>query len=218
MTASPVTLADAIRNSILYHFNNVHTAFPAQIVSYDYTTQKASLQPTINKVWTAGDPTPMPVLNNVPVVFPASGGASITFPVNSGDTCLVVCCERSIDQWLIEGGLVNPIDPRKFDLTDAVAIVGLLPFTSSFPRTNNTDLLINYAGSSISITQSGAIIVDTATTLALGKSGNELINQLNVFFTALAADPGFEGLIDTPTTNALALLITNLTELDGTEP
>jgi Phage protein Gp138 N-terminal domain len=219
MTTSPVTLTDAVRNAILYNLNGIHTSFPAEIVTYDYVTQSASVQPTINKSWTDGTFTPMPILSNVPVIFPASGGASITFPVNTGDTCLIVCCERSIDEWLSTGGLVDPRDPRKLNLTDAVAIMGLVSFSGTFPpRTNNTDAIFTYAGSSITITNTGAIKINTATTLALGQPTNELINQLNTFFTALAADTNFTGLIKTATLTALTLLIANLTALDGTLP
>src|SRR5574337_198010 len=118
---SPTTMTDAVRNAVLYQLMNIHTAFPAQIIDYDYTTKKASVQPSLNKKYTDGTVQPMPVLSNVPVIFPYASGASITFPVNEGDYCLVICCERSIDDWLNIGGQLTPSDPRKLDLSDAVA-------------------------------------------------------------------------------------------------
>jgi hypothetical protein len=171
---------------------------PARIVSYDFTTQKASVQPTVNKKWTDGTTSEMPIINEVPVIFPSAGGASVSFPVLAGDTCLLVVCERSITEWLLSGGLATPLDPRKLDLTDAVAIPGLIPFNGQFPnRTNNTDFLIEYAGASITITELGAIKINTATTLALGTPAVELIDQLITVFTAeqaafakLGIDPG----------------------------
>src|SRR5579862_3452744 len=104
MTYSPVSLTDAIRQAILYQLNNIHTALPASVVSYDYTVQKGSFQPLLNKVWTDGTVTPMPILENVPVIFPRAGGASLTFPVNVGDTALLLLIERSTDLWLTQGG------------------------------------------------------------------------------------------------------------------
>ena len=218
MTSGATTLPDAIRQAILYQLNNIHTALPAQFVSYDYTTQKATVQPTLNKVWADGTTTQLPEMVNVPVIFPNSGGASITFPINQGDTCLLVMLERSMDDWISQGGLVNPNDPRTFDLSDAVAIPGLLPFNSTFPtRTNNTDLILQYAGSSITITNTGAIKINTASTLALGTAGNELINQLNTFFLAMLTDASF--IADFPElVTPLTTLTTNLTVLDGTLP
>jgi hypothetical protein len=211
MTTGAITLPDAIRWAVLYQLNNVHTAMPGMIIDYDYTTQKAKIQPTINKVWTTGKIEPMPVLENVPVIFPQAGGASLSFPVTPGDTCLIVFCERSITEWLLQGGFATPNDPRKFDLSDAVAIMGLMPFNSTFPpRVNNTDLLLNYGLSSIKIGIDGSITItgpsgafvnvdvsgnfkifgtnvkiQTGTTLALGLPGNELINQLITALTQI---------------------------------
>ena len=196
MTTSPVSLPDAVRNAILYQLANIHTAMPAQIVSYDFTTQKASVQPTINKKWTDGTTSIMPIISSVPVIFPSSGGATISFPVGIGDSCLLVVCERSITEWLQEGGLQTPADPRKLNLTDAVAIVGLKPFNANFPaRANNTDLIIDYAGSSITITATGAIKINTASNVAIGTNAIELLQQISdslaaisTAFNALATD------------------------------
>lgn len=233
MTTGSTTLTDAIRYAVLAQLNNIHTAIPGQIVSYDFTTQKATIQPSINKLWVTGAVDPLPILQNVPVVFPNSGGASLTFPVNPGDTCLLVFCERSIDDWKSNGvnssGTVTPSDPRKLDLSDGIAIMGLKPFNSTFPnRANNSDLLLSYAGSSISIGANGAVKINTASTLALGMPGNELISQLisaltqiNSVFTAILSDPPTlpntftaAGLAEP----AIAAIIGQLTTLDGTLP
>jgi len=198
MTSNPVSLVDAVRNVVLYNLANIHTAMPGQVVSYDFTTQKADIQPTINKQWTDGTTSPMPILHGVPVIFPCAGGASLSFPVLVGDPVLLVVCERSITEWLFSGGQVTPIDPRKLDITDAVAIPGLLPFNSNFPaRGDGTSLILQYAGSKIEITSTGAVIVKTATSLAMGTPTNELINQLFTVFTALQADAALWALLTT---------------------
>jgi hypothetical protein len=175
---NPTTLTDAIRNAVLYQIANIHTVFPGRIISYEYKTKKAVIQPSINKAYVDGMQ-PMPVLNNVPVIFPYSGGASLTFPVRADDYCLVLCCERSIDQWLQNGGQVTPNDPRKYDLTDAVAIMGLLPFTETSPASNNDELLLQYAGSKIRIKEDGAIVIETASTVAIGTQTTELLDVLS---------------------------------------
>lgn len=176
---SPATLTDAIRNGVLYQLLNVHTAFPGKIVTYDYTQKRASIQPQIDKKYTDGTTQPMPILNNVPVVFPYASGASITFPVNEGDTCLVVCCERSIDNWITNGLQQPPTDPRKLDLSDGVAIMGLVPYNQTSPADNNTDFLISYAGSKIRIKADGAVVIETATTVAIGTSSTEVLDVLS---------------------------------------
>lgn len=176
---SPITMTDAIRQAITYHLNNVHTALPGAIVSYDFTTQKASIQPLLDKVWADGTTTPMPVLENVPVIFPRAGGASLTFPVVEGDTCLLLFIERSIDLWLTVGGQVKPDDPRKFDLSDAVAIMGLFPFSETSQAINNEDVLLTYKNSSITIKESGDIVINTSGKVAIGNSTTEVLDILS---------------------------------------
>lgn len=188
---SPVSLTDAVRQAILYQLGNVHTALPAAVVSYDYQRQKGSFQPLLNKVWADGTITAMPVLENVPVIFPRAGGASLTFPVNADDTALLIFIERSMDLWLTQGGQVNPDDPRKFDLSDGVAIMGLFPFSETSDATNSDDVLLTYAGSSIRIKKSGAIVIDTANTVAIGTSTTELIGTLSTLFQQVSVAANF---------------------------
>lgn len=183
---SPNTLTDAIRNAVLYQLMNVHIAFPAKVIKYDYTVKKAQLQPMIDKKFTDGTVQPMPILNDVPVIFPVAGGASLTFPVNEGDTCLVVCCERCIDTWVETGQQAPPPDPRKWDLSDAVAIVGLTPFNVENPATNNTDVLLTYKGSKIIIRENGDVVIDTASKVAIGTSANELLKILSDLLDSLS--------------------------------
>lgn len=182
---SPVSMPDAIRQAVLYQLSNIHTALPGEIISYDYTTQSASIQPLLNKVWSYGDPTPMPILENVPVIFPRAGGASLTFPVVSGDTCLLLFIERSVDLWKTSGGQVSPDDPRKFNLSDGVAIMGLSPFSETSQATNNEDLLLTYNGSSFRIKASGDVVIETSSTVAIGTSTTELLNVLSQLMTLL---------------------------------
>ena len=187
---SPSSLTDGIRNAILYQLSNIHTAFPGKIISYDYVQKRASIQPQINKRYSDGDVGIMPILTSVPVIFPYASGASITFPVNPGDFCFVICCERSIDQWITSGEQGTPLDNRKFDLSDGVAIMGLLPFTETSPATNNTDFMITYKGSQIIIQESGNIILNTSATVSIGNSTTELLNILYQTLGYLNANSG----------------------------
>lgn len=176
---SPVSLADAIRQSILYNLNNVHTALPASIISYDYQKQKAVVQPLLNKSWADGTNTPMPIINNVPVIFPRAGGASLVFPVVEGDTCLLIFLERSTDLWKTVGGQVTPDDQRKFDLSDAIAIMGLFPFSENSQAENNDDVLLTYNDSYVKIKKNGDIVINTANKIALGNSTTEVLDILS---------------------------------------
>lgn len=219
---NPVTLNDAVTAVVDYRLNNVHTAMPGSIVDYDYTKQKASVQPLLNKVWTDGTNTPFPVLENVPVIFPKSGGAGLTFPVLAGDTCLLLFIERSTDLWLTVGGQVNPDDRRKFDLSDAVAIMGLFPFTETSTSNNNTDVLLTYKNSYITIKESGDIVINTSGKVAIGNSTTEVLDIISQLLADLqgAAVTGavLNGPLN-PTFVAQALALqTQIDALKGTIP
>ncbi|MFW8450019.1 Gp138 family membrane-puncturing spike protein, partial [Klebsiella pneumoniae] len=61
----------------------------------------------------------LPLLVDVPVVFPRGGGCTLTFPVKPGDECLVIFADRCIDFWWQSGGIQEPVDERMHDLSDA---------------------------------------------------------------------------------------------------
>lgn len=220
MTSGNNTLTDAIRFAILYQLNNTHTSLPGSILSYDFATQKATVQPTINKQLTNGQIVKLPVLENVPVIFPASGGASLTMPVLPGDTCLLIFCERSIDDWITEGGdtegVITPSDPRKFDMSDAVCIVGLKPFSGTFPpRINNTDLLLNLGTSSLALQPAGKVALGATGLPIVGTV--ELFDALFVVFTALKADPALWATLTTSKV-PIELFIAKMLAIKGVLP
>jgi len=69
----------------------------------------------------------LPLLVDVPVVFPSGGGFTLTFPIAAGDDCLVVFGSRCIDAWWQAGGVQEPLEARMHDLSDGFALVG--PFS-----------------------------------------------------------------------------------------
>jgi len=83
---------------------------------------------------------PLPLLIDVPVVFPRGGGTSITFPVATGDECLVIFSDRCIDFWWQNGGVQEAVDPRMHDLSDAFAIVGLQSGATKIKNISTTTL------------------------------------------------------------------------------
>ena len=83
-----------------------------------------------------GNPNAMdlPIINNVPEVFPRAGAAHLRFPIQLQDFGQLLFNQRSIDIWQAAGTEVDPQDSRKFDLNDAVFIPGLFPLTKPMAR------------------------------------------------------------------------------------
>lgn len=106
-------------------------------------------------VWLKTKALPLPLLVNVPAVFPSAGGWNLTFPIQPGDECLLVFADTQLDIWWQNGGTGNnPISQRRHDLSDAVAVFGL----RSTPRG-----LANYSTSSAQLrSDDGSVVIDLA--------------------------------------------------------
>src|SRR5690606_15352833 len=102
--------------------DELHTAFPARVESYDASTQTADVTPRVRRTLTAEDGTlereAMPVLRAVPVVQPraTSGGWFVHMPIAAGDEVLVICCERDITRWRGSGQISDAPDSRMHHL------------------------------------------------------------------------------------------------------
>jgi hypothetical protein len=141
--------------------NSIRVCMPAKIETYDFKTQQASVKIDMKELYDNGSTIDYPVVSGVPVVFMSSGGASITMPVNRGDSCLLVYADRDMSNWLLGGTGQKPDSTRMHNLSDAIAIMGLFPFASGPRAENNTDVLINYSGSKIMLKPNGVINIET---------------------------------------------------------
>jgi hypothetical protein len=141
-----VELADVLNAAMDARLQGVFTAMPGTVQSYDATKQAADVQPQVKTGYISegGDRAVerVPVVPHVPVVFPGSGKFSITWPLQPGDTGLLIFCNCSIDRWLAVGGEVDPADDRRHCIADAVFIPGLRPFSSPVTPTPATDAMV----------------------------------------------------------------------------
>ncbi|WP_154957082.1 Gp138 family membrane-puncturing spike protein [Klebsiella grimontii] len=106
----------------------MRVSMPGIIQSFDPDAVTAVVQPAIKGVEQdesgADVSLNIPLLVDVPVIFPRGGGCTLTFPVKEGDECLVIFADRCIDFWWQSGGIQEPVDGRMHDLSDAFCIVG----------------------------------------------------------------------------------------------
>lgn len=109
--------------------SQLRVAMPGIVQSFDASKVTCVVQPAIKGVLTDSkgnvQSVNLPLLVDVPVVFPRGGGVTMTFPIKSGDECLVVFADRCIDFWWQNGGIQEAIDPRQHDLSDAFAFIGV---------------------------------------------------------------------------------------------
>ena len=118
-------LGGVIKDNIKGELGNVWTTLPGIVNSYDADAVTVTVQPAINipirREDGALETVALPLLLDVPVIFSGAGGFTVTHPIKKGDECLVSFACRNIDLWWQSGGVQNPFDMRKHDLSDGFA-------------------------------------------------------------------------------------------------
>jgi hypothetical protein len=184
---SQPTLTDVLEATISSFLGGIHTAFPGNIESYEESSCKASIQPLIARKFDDESTLQFPLIPDVPIVWPRTKLGSISFPLSRGDGVLVICSERSLDEWLAKGSVVAPEDKRRFSLIDAIAIPGLFSFNEVSKISDNTSFQIHFNNQKVRITNNGSVEIGSAplqsVMTAAYKTALEL--QLGLIATAL---------------------------------
>ncbi len=107
----------ALKQEIL---SELHVAMPGIIESYDPITHTAAIQPALCRKVSTGETLTAPILEQVPVFLPSQD-----FTVTPGNHCLLIFADFCIDAWYESGQPELPPIPRKHDLSDAFALVGI---------------------------------------------------------------------------------------------
>jgi hypothetical protein len=149
--ATSQEILDALQTKIK---QDLRVSLPGIIKSYDHKKQMADIDFS-PELLADNNINPLKGISGVPVIFPRSGGASITMPVKAGDGCVVIFLDRDARNWLLGKPKDRPMTRRMHTLNDAIAFVGLTPFSAASVALNNTDMHIQYAGSSITLKPDG---------------------------------------------------------------
>ena len=137
MSGLPIdpTLPDLLREAIRSSIALLHTSIPGEVLSYDRAKQTAQVKLVVRgkrrdlQTGTLSTYSFTPLVN-VPVVWPGGGDASLTFDLSKGDRVVVIFAERDISRWLSTGTAPSdPADTRRHDLSDAIAIPQINPYT-----------------------------------------------------------------------------------------
>lgn len=118
--------------------SGVHIALPGVVKEYDMETRRAKIQPSIKRLMPDSTYMELPIVSDVPVLFFGTKKAGLHIPLEEGDEVLLICSERSLDEWKDVGSDgVEPVDRRRFSLTDMIAIPGLQ--ATDFPNNPNVE-------------------------------------------------------------------------------
>lgn len=153
------------------------TAMPGIVTAYD-GKNKVTVQPAVNRKYVGQDATPLPPIEDVPVMLPGAGDWWLTFEIEVGSFVLLVCSQRSIDAWKnsSDGATGDASTPRKFSMSDAVAIPGLLHFAGGFTVNPGLELRNKAGDIKISLTDSDIVIDNGSGTITIDSAGKVDIN------------------------------------------
>ncbi len=132
----------------------IYTALPATIESYNTKTKRAKLVPAIKSISTDNKSSLLPVLVNVPVIFPASGAFTMHFPLAAGDAVLVVFSQRGIQNFKQDYQRSNPTNENVLDYDSPIAIAGFGAISFTPAETNSASLQTNDGKNAVIIGES----------------------------------------------------------------
>jgi hypothetical protein len=120
--ANQDTLAGAIKFAFSKMMQQTDGMLPAQVINYDRTTNRVSVQLLIAVVTTGGTQVPRPQLASVPVLVAGGGGYFLSFPLKTGDLGWIIANDRDISLFLQSYTNEPPNTHRVKNFSDGVFI------------------------------------------------------------------------------------------------
>ena len=136
------TLESRLNSFIDFKFSALNTCMLCTVENVrDLGEQRVDVKPLVNKQFVDSDVLEYPAILSVPLVFPSSSTSAITFPVNKGDVVVVIFNQSSIDVFKAGSHTVHdPVDTRRFDRRDAIAIPCAFAFDKAINKQSNRTL------------------------------------------------------------------------------
>lgn len=178
--------------------SNVHTAIPCVVVAVRDSLNGAmvDIQPTVNQRFKDNTTKERPVILGVPVSFPVSSTAGLTFPIKVGTTGMAVFSMRNLDAWKNSNGRpTTPLNFAKFDKGDAMFIPGIQPpgvnvnnpNKRTWSHSTEDAVLVNNIGTGqeceVRLKSSGDIVVNTNQNVEVNCNNATITAQSNVDVT-----------------------------------
>jgi hypothetical protein len=120
-----------------------------------------------------------PLLLDCPCIILAGGQGSVTFPIQAGDSCLVLFNDRDMDNWYSGGQTMPPRTDRLHDFSDAIALVGLRNKQNKITDFLADGTELKYGGSTVKL-QDNKVTVTNGTSTVEMSSGAVTITATTV--------------------------------------
>ena len=170
----------------------VCTNIVCQVVSYDDATNTCSLQPVV-KVIRSNDPNNMgsmelPQLDNITVYQGGSGKFLLSVAPAVGSYGNLVVSDASLENWIIEGGIVNPTRTRRHHPNDGIFYPGVYPQKEdgnngklqSPVKTDRISLRTRAGDVEISILDDDSVLIETTGAVIINCDSAAINSDLDV--------------------------------------
>lgn len=195
MSDREASLQEVLGAAFQNQTSNIHTAIPCIVVAVRDSLNGAmvDIQPTVNQRFKDGTTKERPVILGVPVSFPVSDSAGLTFPIKVGTTGTAIFSMRNLDAWKNGSGRpTTPLNFAKFDKGDAIFYPGIQPpgvnvnNPSKRTWTHSTEdtVLVNNIGTGqeceVRLKASGDIVINTNQNVEVNCNNATVIAQANI--------------------------------------
>lgn len=177
---------ESLRLAMESHQSKMWTAMPGIVGSVNFDAQTVSVQLAVKGSVSSADGANqlvnLPLLVDVPIVYPRAGGFALTFPIAAGDEVLVVFGSRCIDSWWQSGAISAPAEYRMHDLSDGFAILAPTSQPKKLTGVSGTNVqLRDTAGTTmVEITPGGTVRVLGASLIDITAPTINLTGDINM--------------------------------------
>lgn len=185
--SAPVSLAQILQAANQANQEEVHTSTIGRVLTYYPLDMTADVEVCIAKPLQSANAEvvyePLGTLPKVPVQFPRTKKYSIVFPLEAGDTVVLLFCETSIAEWRTGARIGEPADTRRHSVGYPVAIPGIFPDLEPASNATTTPGAM-VLGSELSATSKVEI---TASGIFLGHGASDWVALSSKVDAAIAA-------------------------------
>lgn len=150
-----------------------------EIISFNAAEQTAEIQ--IKMTYKVNDKiVEYPLLLDCPCIVLTGGTGRITFPIEPGDSCLVLFNDRDIDNWYSSGQKMPARTDRNHSFSDAIALVGFRNKKNKITDYLTTGTEWKYGSSTIKLESGKITISNGSSTIVMNGANITLTGNVSI--------------------------------------
>ncbi len=182
-------LAQLILDAIDSRLLDVHTSITGRVQTYNATKQVADVVPCVKRAYLDADGgvvhEDLPVIPNVPVMWPRGGGFALHFPLKAGDHVELFFQEAAIASWRDTGDVCEPGDLRRHSLSYPIAIAGISQASKPIKNADASKVTFGREEPPVPILTACPVVAVTDTGFEFGDTPTEHVMTLEATCTLI---------------------------------